>query len=162
MHACIATGGIAVWLPFDIASSLPHGCDLRCRAFASNTKQSVKSYTSDARSPRAPGGSPTPHTIGAHTYTPALRTVHVSQQCNQVRVRARRCVQSHPHMRIPVRCRAYAVIVGTCLRTQHPAMASSFQSSRGGTCRLLTWLRVASLCSQLLGARDHLICHHQT
>lgn len=114
------------------------------------------------RSPRAPGGSPTPHTIGAHTYTPALRTVHVSQQCNQVRVRARRCVQSHPHMRIPVRCRAYAVIVGTCLRTQHPAMASSFQSSRGGTCRLLTWLRVASLCSQLLGARNHLICHHQT
>ena len=106
--------------------------------------------------------SPTPHTIGAHTYTPALPTVNVSQQCNQVRVRARRCVQSHPHMRIPVRCRAYAVIVGTCLRTQHPAMASSFQSSRGGTCRLLTWLRVASLCSQLLGARDHLICHHQT
>ena len=54
---------------FDIASSLPHGCDLRCRAFASNTKQSVKSYTSDARSPRAPGGSPTPHTALVHTHT---------------------------------------------------------------------------------------------
>ena len=67
MHACIATGGIADWQPFDIASSLPHGCDLRCRAFASNTKQSVKTVIPRTRSPGSP--TATPHTIGRHTHT---------------------------------------------------------------------------------------------
>ena len=67
MHACIATGGIAV-----ATAAIRHRFQpsprlrlVRCRAFASNTKQSVKTVIPRTRSP----GSPTPHTIGRHTHT---------------------------------------------------------------------------------------------
>lgn len=180
-YACIALG-------LRIGShttSLPafHGCDLRCRAF----KHETVSYTSEPGlrvhvmthvtcKPRPPPW----RRVNEHRCTVRwwlrLKFTHTHTHRRYRRLTfhnsVTRCVcvraggvQSHPHMRIPVRCRArsyYAVIIGTRLRTQHPAMVPSFQSSRGGTCRLLTWLRVASLCSQLLGARDHLICHHQT
>jgi len=95
MQACNATGGIADWQPFDIASSLPHGCDLRCRAFASNTKQSVKSMLSylgyGAREARAPGHLRRTPLVHTHTHRRYGRFMFHNSVTRCVCVRAGAC-----------------------------------------------------------------------
>ena len=68
---------------FDIASSLPHGCDLRCRAFASNTKQSV--YTSE------PGHLRRTPLVHTHTHRRCRRLMFHNSVTRCVCVRAGAC-----------------------------------------------------------------------